>query len=240
MIGIIGAMDEEIIHYKNNIDIESSREYAGITYYTGKIYDNDVVLVKSGIGKVHAAIATQIMIDRFNVNSIIFTGLAGALVPYLKIGDVVIANFLVQHDVDLTAFGRRTGEIPSIGRMVEADPEMIDSIGKIYDKHCGNDNVCPQLIVGTIASGDSFISDRNKITWLQREFGAIAAEMEGASVAQVCQMNKIPFVILRTISDSANENAAVDFSSILKKAPDFAFQIIRDYLATQVTGKKNG
>jgi adenosylhomocysteine nucleosidase len=232
MIGIIGAMDEEIIHYKKNIDVEDSFEYAGIEYYKGKLYNNDVVLVKSGIGKVHAAIATQIMIDRFDVKSVIFTGLAGALVPYLKIGDVVIANFLVQHDVDLTAFGRRTGEIPAIGRMVEADPAMIDKIGKIYDKYCSSDFVCPQLIVGTIASGDSFISDSAKIRWLQREFGAIAAEMEGASVAQVCQMNKIPFVILRTISDSANEEAVSDFSDILKKAPDFAFKIIKEYLSS--------
>ncbi len=230
MIGIIGAMDEEIALYKSKIKVEKTEIHAGIEYIKGQFKKTPVVLLCSGIGKVHAAAATQILIDKYKVESIVFTGLAGSLVPYLKGGDIVVANYLVQHDMNLTAFGRRHGEIPSMGRMIEANPEMIEKVTKSFDRTHEKHKSIPQLIVGTIASGDEFISDKKKVQWLQREFGAVATEMEGAAVAQVSTMNKIPFLILRTISDSASDSATEEFAISLKTAHINAYHILEDFI----------
>ncbi|MCK5127715.1 MAG: 5'-methylthioadenosine/adenosylhomocysteine nucleosidase [candidate division Zixibacteria bacterium] len=234
MIGLMGAMEEEISLFKEYATITKTKSFAGMKFYQGQIDDNDVVLVKCGIGKVHAAVSTQILIDKFDVDEIILAGLAGAVVPYLQQGDIVMANFLVQHDVDLTAFGRRRGEVPSVGRMLESDPGMLKRMNDAYDEVFGGRSNRPQMVVGTIVSGDSFISDKGTISGLQREFGAVAAEMEGAAVAQVCQMNSRPFVVIRTISDNASDDAKDQFVSNLDMAPINTFAMIRRYIAAEV------
>lgn len=233
MIGLMGAMEEEIRLFQDYADIEKKKNIAGMTFYVGKIDDRDVVMVRCGVGKVHAAVSTQILIDHFDVDEIILAGLAGSVVPYLQRGDIVMANYLVQHDVDLTAFGRRLGEVPSVGRMMEADPALLRRMNTAYDEVFGGRSDRPQMVVGTIVSGDRFISDKNVIAALQREFGAVATEMEGAAVAQVCLMNSRPFVVVRTISDDASEGAGDKFDHSLEMAPINTFAVIRRFLTIE-------
>ena len=232
MIGLMGAMQEEIGLFQDYATITKTTTIAGMKFHQGTIEGNDAVIVRCGVGKVNAAVATQILIDRFETDEIILTGLAGALVPYLQQGDIVMANFLVQYDVDLTAFGRRKGELPSVGRMLESDPMMLRQMTEAYDSVFGGRSNRPQIVVGTIVSVDSFISDKQTIGTLQREFGAVATEMEGAAVAQVCQMNGVPFVVVRTISDDASTGAADQFAANIEMAPIHAFAMIRQFVAS--------
>ena len=230
MIGIIGAMSEEIELFKKNMEIKETRKYARTEYVVGAINGQDVVLLQSGIGKVKSTISTQILIDRFDINMIIFTGLAGALAPNLKRGDLIVANQVVQYDFDLTAFGRRHGELPDIGRLLEPDPALNKFLCYAYDDAFKGIQDAPQLIVGAICSGDKFISNRRDIEWLQREFGAVATEMEGAAVGYTCYVNNVKFAILRTISDTGGEGAADDFDAYLKVASENSFKIVSTML----------
>jgi adenosylhomocysteine nucleosidase len=230
MIGIIGAMAEEIELFRQAMDIDRIDRYAQNDYIVGKLRDQNVVLLKSGVGKVNATIGTQVMIDRFDVKLIIFTGLAGGLVPNISRGDIVVSNNVVQHDFDLTAFGRRHGELPDVGRLIEVDPRLVKFACFAYDDVFGERDDKPQLIVGTICSGDVFITDRRKIDWLQREFGAVAIEMEGAAVGYTCFANDVKFVILRTISDTGGDSGVDDFSRYLARASENSFAIVSTML----------
>lgn len=230
MIGLIGAMAEEVSLFKENMNVVKSAVFAKMEYLSGSIMGQDVVLLQSGIGKVNASIGTQIMIDKFDVNEIIFTGLAGSLVSHVSRGDIVVANFVVQYDFDLTTFGRRHGELPDIGRMVETDPRLMKFACYAFDDVFKYEKDSPKLVVGTIVSGDRFVSDSRKIEWLQREFGAVAAEMEGAAVGYTCHLNEIPFMIIRTISDSAGSDAKDEFESYLKIASENSFKIVSSIL----------
>ena len=231
MIGIISALDEELQLFLDKTDIEKDITQSKITFYFGTLADQEVILLKCGVGKVNAAIATQLLIDRFGVHQIIFTGMAGGLVPYVKKQDIVISNFVVQYDVDLTAFGRRPGEIPELSRLIEADPSMIKAARKAFDVYKQENEIKSEVLVGTIACGDSFVSSSEKIDWLQTEFGAVAVEMEGGAVGQVCQMNSVPFVVIRVISDSASGSAASDFIFSLEDASKTTFGIVYNMLS---------
>ncbi len=230
MIGIISALDEELQLFLDKADIGKSIVQSQITFHFGTLEGHAIVLLKCGVGKVNAAIATQLLIDRFGVDSIIFTGMAGGLVPYIKKQDIVISNFVVQYDVDLTAFGRRPGEIPELSRLIEANPNLIKSARKAFDTYKSEKSIKSNVIVGTIACGDTFVSDSEKIQWLQTEFGAVAVEMEGGAVGQVCQMNNVPFVIIRIISDVASETAASEFIFSLEDASKTTFGIVQQML----------
>lgn len=230
MIGLIGAMAEEIELFKANMEISETQKHARTEYFVGSISDQEVVLLQAGIGKVKSTISTQILIDRFDIDLIIFTGLAGALAPNLRRGDLVVANHVVQYDFDLTAFGRRHGELPDIGRLLEPDPKLVKFMCYAYDDVFKVDADAPRLIVGSICSGDKFITDRRDIEWLQREFGAVATEMEGAAVGYTCLVNDVRFAILRTISDTGGEGAADDFDAYLKVASANSFKIVNTML----------
>ncbi len=230
MIGLLGAMAEEVSLFKENMQVEETKTYARMEYLKGKLHDQEVVLLQSGIGKVNATIGTQILIDRFDIDQVIFTGLAGALVPHLARGDIVVSNYVVQYDFDLTAFGRRHGELPDVGRMIEADPRLTKLACYAFDDAFKDVPGAPQLVVGTIASGDRFVSDKRKIDWLQREFGAVATEMEGAAVGYTCHVNDIPFVTLRTISDSAGSGATEEFDQYLRTASNNSYKIVSSIL----------
>lgn len=232
MIGLIGAMEEEISLLKDSMTIKDTTEHAGMTYYTGVLENVDFVLLQSGIGKVNATIGTQIMIDRFDIDRILFTGLAGAMVPHISPGDIVVSNYVVQYDFDLTPFGRRHGELPNVGRMIEADPQLVKLACYGFDDVFKHVKDAPRLTVGTIVSGDRFVSDERQIEWLQREFGAVAIEMEGAAVGYTCFVNKVPFVIMRTISDSASSDAKDEFEKYLSEASKHSFQIISSLFKT--------
>jgi len=226
MIGIIGALDEEIKLICDRIDDYQVTQKALFEFYTGKIGSMDVVAVKCGVGKVNAALCSQILIDVFHCKKILFGGVAGGLLPGLKQGDVVVSSHAVQFDLDLTAFGRRYGELADHDRLIEADPDMVVTVSDVFDEMFEEKSAAPTLIVGTIVSGDSFVSDPKTIKWLQREFSAACTEMEGGALAYTCKANKVPFVIVRVISDSGSGKAVQEFESFVSKSSDLLYRLI--------------
>jgi len=223
-IGIIGAMDEEIQCILESMKIADKKTYAGMTFNKGFVHNSEVVLVMSGIGKVNAALCTQILITEFKVEIIINTGLAGALEESLEIGDVVVSNELLEHDMDATGFGYKIGMIPRMEKSIfEAEPRLIelavDAIGK-EKKAC----------VGRIVSGDVFVADMEKRIYLNQTFGGLCAEMEGAAIAHVCHVNKKPFVIIRTISDKADNSATENFSEFAYKHAHESSRVVIDLI----------
>jgi adenosylhomocysteine nucleosidase len=226
MIGLLSAMDEETELFRQNIQISESMTYAGVTFNKGTLNGVQIVHGKCGVGKVNAAAATQLMIDKFGVKAVIFTGLAGTLVPYLKRGDMVISNFVGQHDFDLTAFGKRPGQVNDSGRLIEADPRLVQIAAKAYEDTLAQSRKEAQMVVGTIVTGDSFVANSDRLKWLQREFGAVAAEMEGAAIGQVCLANKVAFVVIRVISDGASGDAAGQFIMFLDEASELSYKIV--------------
>ncbi len=227
MLGIIGAMHEEIVELKGLISNIEEIEIASMTYYKGILEDKKVVLVESGIGKVNSAVCTTILINQFKVEKIIFTGVAGGVAEDIEIGDIVVSTDLVQHDFDVTVFGANYGDIPRMKESYfKADEKLIDLATKsaleIFDES--------KVRKGRIVSGDQFINGLEKIEWLRETFGASAAEMEGASVAHVCYLFKVPFVILRAISDKANSEAKVDFTEFVTLATKNSKEIVVNML----------
>ena len=226
MIGLISALEEEIALLKENLENERIEIFSGLEFRLGRLGEQEVVLLRCGVGKVNAAMATQVLIDRFGVEAVIFTGLAGALVSHLNPGDVVVSSSVVQYDIDLTAFGRRPGEIPDLNRMFDADSRLVHAACDAFEATEAGRTQKSRLQVGTVATGDTFVSDPDKIRWLQREFGAVATEMEGGAVGQVCHMNRVPFVVIRIISDSASGGAAGEFIIFLGEAAKLSYEII--------------
>ena len=226
-VGIIVAMQEEleeILNIMNNIE---EKEIYEISFISGKIEDTEVVLVKSGVGKVNAARTTQILIDRLNVKSVINVGSAGALNPFLNIGDIVIADKLIQHDFDITAFDHDKGYITGVGDYIYSNDELVKKLQNTVNKI---ENKAYKVITGVIASGDIFCTDINMKNKIYSKFNAECVEMEGAAIAQVCYLDKIPFVVLRSISDSPNGNNAIVFDEFVKLASKRCAEILKEFL----------
>lgn len=196
MIGIIGAMDIEIEHINAVMEDKEEITVSGALYTKGKLHGKDVVTAVCGIGKVFAAMCAQTMIVKFGAEKIINTGVAGGLTDKTDILDTVVATALVQHDMDTTYFGDPKGMISGIN-VVEfpCNSTIADKIAENVEGNC---------VRGIVASGDCFIADNDKKKEIAETFNAVACEMEGAAIAQVCYVNKIPFCVLRTISDGAN------------------------------------
>lgn len=202
-IGIIGAMEEEIVVMKEKINITKEEIIAGCTFFTGSYLENKVILVKSGIGKVNGAICAQAMIDNFKPDAMFMTGVAGALSKELAIGDIVISEDTAQHDMDTSSFGDPIGVIPRMDEsFFPADKGLLDMA-----KNIAKDISEYKIIFGRIASGDQFISSEDKKSEIEKTVGGLCAEMEGAAIAQACWLNKVPFLIIRAISDGAGEEA---------------------------------
>lgn len=215
MIGIIGAMDLETEMLKSEMKIDKILEMAGMSFYSGCLHDREVVVVTCGVGKVNAAICTQILINMFNAQTIINTGVSGAVDACLKIGDIVISTDCMEHDFDVTGFGYEMGVIPRQDSSVYTADETL--INLAYE--AGQDTVLDHKIYkGRIVSGDQFISSQEKKQMLLETFSAFTTEMEGASIAHTCYLNKRPFVIIRAISDQANGEAHVNFDEFAKQA----------------------
>ncbi|WP_276318867.1 5'-methylthioadenosine/adenosylhomocysteine nucleosidase [Longirhabdus pacifica] len=228
-IAIIGAMDEEIHYFQEEMNVVENIQIAGIHYISGTWLGQDIVLCKCGVGKVNAAVCTQVLIDKFAVEAIIFTGVAGALNPALDIGDIVISVDCLQHDMDASPLGFERGVIPFHERSTfTADRFLVD---KAYE--ASKAAFSGKVIKGTILSGDQFIADRTKVQWLHEHLHGDCTEMEGAAVAQVCDMNDIPFVIIRSMSDRADGAADVNFTEFTKLAAEHSFQIVRLLLSSQ-------
>lgn len=223
VIGIIGAMDEEVMTLKERMDILEVRSIASLEFYMGTIGEAFLVLVMGGIGKVNAAMCTQILIDCFHVDAIINTGVAGALSDELEIGDVVISSDMVQHDVDAVAFGYPLGQIPRMDVFsFIADEHLIHVAEKATDVLPQTTNIFTKRIV----SGDKFIANKDTKTWLMEKFDGFCTEMEGAAIAQVAHINKIPFVIIRSISDKADDSAEMNFEEFVQIAANNSCKMI--------------
>lgn len=214
-IGIIGAIDEELSKLKLEIRSLKVEKIGELVFYTGILKGKDIILVKSGVGKVNASICTTLLISYFHVSKIIFTGVAGGVNPKINFGDIVISTDLIQHDFDTTASGGSYGVIPRMDISIfKADDSMVDLAKKIAYKEFGENRVW----LGRILSGDQLIGSSDKVKWLRDTFDGECTEMEGAAVGHVCHLLNTPFVILRSISDKANENLVKDAVSFTQLA----------------------
>ncbi|MGY0694303.1 5'-methylthioadenosine/S-adenosylhomocysteine nucleosidase [Virgibacillus sp. FSP13] len=220
-IGIIGAMDEEVAILLENMTDQQQTTVANCLFVHGKLHGKDVVLLKSGIGKVNAAMATTIMHERFSPSYVINTGSAGGFDTDLEVGDVVISTQVVHHDVDVTAFDYAYGQVPNMPAMFDADATLVTLATKALK---GLDIPSKE---GIIATGDSFMDDPTRVAFVNEKFPTmIAAEMEAAAVAQVCYQYAKPFVVIRALSDIAGKESSISFDAFLERAALNASKLI--------------
>ena len=225
--GIIAAMQEEMVEIKNIMsNIEENNIYE-LTFIKGKINECEVVLVEAGVGKVNAARVTQILIDNFNIDAIINIGSAASANSEIDIGDIVIGKKLIQHDFDITAFGHPKGYISNIGEYVESDNNLIQKMEQIISRIENKDF---RIKIGTIVSGDIFCTSKQMKEKIRNKFNADAIEMEGAAIAQVCKLDNVPFIIIRSISDKPDGSNNITFEQFLEKASKRCAKIIQHYL----------
>lgn len=219
-IAIMGAMQEEITPLLEKFKEYKKLDYADNIYYETKYKNLDIVIAYSKIGKVFSALTASIMIEKFGCTHLLFSGVAGGINQNLHIGDLVVANKLCQHDVDITAFGHSFGFIPESNIYIETDRNLRE----LLINTCKELNI--QVIEGTIATGDQFVATEKRKEFILNTFNADALEMEGCAVAVVCNALRIPFIVLRSISDSANGEANIDFDTFLDVAAKNSANII--------------
>lgn len=223
-VGIICAMELEIQGLLDIIEIESTTEKSGTVFYKGRIQDTDVAIVQCGIGKVSAAVCTQMLIDFYEPSVIINSGVAGALSTQVSVGDVVIATAAVQHDFDCTAFGDPKGTLELFGKRMIELPADEETAAKLFEAAQTLENT--RVFRGIVATGDKFIADSEERISIGKEFSALACEMEGGAMAQVCVRAGIPFAILRSISDDIGHNTTVDFDEFKVMAAKKTVEIL--------------
>lgn len=223
MVGIIGAMEVEVSKLKEMLQDTEIKNKAGMTFVSGNLNGKPVVVVRSGIGKVNASICTQILADVYKVNYIINTGVAGSLHNEINIGDIVLSKDALQHDMDATGFGYAVGVIPQMEKSIfEADERLI----QIAEKCIKEDITDINAFVGRVVSGDQFISDKGKKKWIVDNFQGYCTEMEGAAIAQAAYLNNIPFLIIRAISDKADDSATEDYPTFEAKAAQHCVKLL--------------
>lgn len=226
-IGIIGAMEEEVAVLKQEMNIEETVDYASMRFCKGTLCGKNVVIVRSGIGKVNAAICAQVLADRFNVDILINTGIAGSLDAAIDIGDMVISTDLVEHDMDATIFGDPLGQVPRM------DTFSFPAAASLIEKAvAANEEANPDIktFTGRIVSGDQFVSAAEVKEKLVKNFGGKCTEMEGAAIAHAAYLNKISCVIIRAISDKADNSATMDYPTFEKKAIEHSVRLVRNLL----------
>lgn len=205
MIGIIGAMSVEVNSIVASLENAEKIEKGGRTYNKGKLFGKDVVVVQCGVGKVNAALCAQSIISEFGADRVINTGIAGAMGAGLEVFDFVVSTGAVHHDVDVRVFGYELGHVPTIDvKIFPADKTMADTAMKAFaSSEISKEH---KVISGLVASGDQFISEKPQKDFIKTNFNPACCEMEGASIAQTCYLNKVPFLILRCMSDMADES----------------------------------
>ena len=222
-IGIIGAMEIEVEGLKNDMQIEREVKKAGMQFCQGKLGAKEVVVVRSGIGKVNAAVCTQILVDEFGVEAVINTGIAGSLNAQIDIGDIVISTDVVHHDMDAVNFGYEPGQIPQMDVFSFAADE---TLADLAERVCHEVNPDISVYRGRVVSGDQFVADREVKERITRQFHGFCTEMEGAAIAQASYLNQIPFVIIRAISDKADDSASMDYPVFEKKAAQHCIRLV--------------
>ena len=211
VLGIISAMSEELELLLKDMNIQDEIKKANMTFFKGNLDDKEIIAVVCGIGKVNAAVCAQILISEFKVDSIINVGVAGGIGKNIYPGDLVVGTNLVHHDMDTTVFGDAHGQVP---RMDVFDFKCDDKLVSAATAACDEIKEI-NTFQGRIISGDQFISSVDKIQWFEKEFDALACEMEGASIAHVCYLNNTPCVVIRSISDNANNGAHMDYEKFI-------------------------
>jgi len=228
VIGIIGAMDSEVDHLKGLVEGAQVTERAGMSFVRGTLNGQPVVVVRSGVGKVNAAVCAQVLCGEFAASKVVFTGVAGSLDEHVGVGDLVISTACLQHDMDVTPLGYALGEVPGTGLRFEADPELAGAVRDAASE------VAPQAGVfeGLVVSGDAFVGSADAKERISRNFAdALCCEMEGAAVAQACVLNGVPFVVVRAISDNADGSADMTYASFEKMAAERSACIVARMLA---------
>lgn len=215
MIGIIGAMDEEIKEILEGATIQETKVKASMVFNKGILEGREIVIVRCGIGKVNAACCTQILVCDYHVDYIINTGIAGSLKNEIDIADIVLSSDVLHHDMDATGFGYELGQIPRMEtKSFMADKRLIDianaCASRIFDD--------TKVFVGRIVSGDQFVSDSKRKEFIVKNFEGFCTEMEGASIGQAAYLNNVPFLIIRAISDKADNSATMDYGEFEKIA----------------------
>ena len=226
-IGIIFAMKEELQALKKYLMVNKIEKIYELTFYEALIANQKVILVESGVGKVNAARTAQILIDNYHPSVIYNIGVAGGIASDLTVGDIVISTSLIQHDFDITAFGHDKGYITGVGDYISSDSQLIEKI-KNSINNISNEEY--KIKVGIIASGDIFCTAVEMKDKIYAKFNADCVEMEGAAIAQVCYLDKIPFIIIRSISDSPNGKNAIVFDEFVKLAAKRCADILLEFL----------
>lgn len=227
MIGIIGAMEEEVEALKEAMEIRKTEEVAGMVFCEGVLCGKDAVVVRSGIGKVNAGICAQILVDHFDVDVLINTGIAGSLDARIDIGDMVISTDAVHHDMDATIFGDPAGQVPRMDTLAfPADGVLVEKA------KAANEKANPEIrtFTGRVASGDQFISSAEAKERIVSMFHPLCTEMEGAGIAQAAYLNKVSYVIIRAISDKADNSAVMDYPEFERQAITHSVRLMKELM----------
>ena len=223
MLGIIGAMDEEVAKIKEQMEDVNVSTVAAMDFFEGSIKGHPVVVVRSGIGKVNAAMCAQILAIKYKVDAIINTGIAGSLDADIDIGDIVLSTDTLEHDMDAVAFGYPLAQIPRMDTLSFVADEKLRKLSK---EVCEEVNPDISVFEGRIVSGDQFVSDKAKKDWLIENFQGSCTEMEGAAIGHAAYLNNIPFLIIRAISDKADDSASMDYPTFEAKAIEHSVKLL--------------
>ena len=227
MIGIIGAIEEEVAALKDSMEVQETTEQASMIFCKGVLCGKEVVIVRSGIGKVNAGICAQILVDRFGADTLINTGIAGSLDAKIDIGDMVISTDALHHDMDATEFGYPIGQIPRMEALsFPANEELLKKAVQASEK--ANPDI--HTFTGRIASGDQFIASREIKDRIVENFHPLCVEMEGAGIAQAAYLNQVSYVIIRAISDKADNSASVDYPTFERQAIAHSVRLVKELL----------
>ena len=226
-IGIIFAMQEELIELKKYLHINNEKKIYDLIFYEATLNNQNIILTESGIGKTNAARTTQILIDYYKPEAIFNIGVAGGIAKNLKVGDIIISTSLVQHDFDITAFNHPKGYIPNIGNNIPIDNNLLNTTKTILDT-----NIISYK-EGVIASGDIFCTKESMATKINTQFNALCVEMEGASIAQTAYLSKTPCLVIRSISDCPDSNNRVTYEEFLETSSNKVAQIMYAILINQ-------
>lgn len=225
MLGIIGAMDAEVAELKERMTDVTVISSSSMEFYRGKLNGAEAVVVRAGIGKVNAACCAQALMDKFPVDCLINTGIAGSLQAQIDIGDIVLSTDAVEHDMDAAIFGYRAGQIPGMPVHAFVADAALRQMAK---ESCEAANLDIRVHEGRVVTGDQFISGKEKKAWLVREFDGCCTEMEGAAIAHAAYLSGIPFLIVRAISDKADDSAQMDYPSFEAKAIEHSVRLMEE------------
>ena len=227
IIGIIGAMEEEVAVLKEEMNVQEVVTAASMDFYKGVLCGRDVVVVRSGVGKVNAAICAQLLVDRFGVEILINTGIAGSLDAQIDIGDIVISTDSLHHDMDATLFGDPPGQVPRMDTLAFPADQRLVELAVLANQEANPDI---HTFTGRVVSGDQFISSAEVKDRLVKQFHAKCTEMEGAGIAHAAYLNKISYVIIRAISDKADNSATMDYPVFERQAIAHSVRLVKNLL----------